>query len=75
MQEEVRRLREEIDELNTSIKYVQTSHICHRPYDIHNTQLFMSPVTSSSQLLSGTAACDRGARQAASTEPHAREVQ
>ena len=64
MQEEVRRLREEVVELNTSIKYVQllsTSPIsCYiNPGPTLKGLFFL-------QLVSGAAAADRGTCEAAS---------
>lgn len=45
MQEEVKRLREEIEELNTSIKYVSTSYVSHPSYDIQKLHRHFNTLT------------------------------
>lgn len=67
LQEEVRRLREEIEELSTSIKYVPPLRASHPFSDTQMIKTFLFPpflLLLQSQLVSGTAACNRGARQA-----------
>lgn len=67
MQEEVKRLREEIEELNASIKYFKSFYMLHLSSDIQKLNRYLtdyhSNVSAQPQLVSGAAACDRGARQ------------
>lgn len=66
VQEEVKRLREEIEELNTSIRW-RWSHSTH-PKTFGsgcNDVFFVSVLTMTHQLVSGTAARHRGSHQAA----------
>lgn len=62
MQEEVKRLREEIEELNTSIKYVTFLRYIKETQTLKPlTLFFFSPVSASLQLMSRTATPNRGA--------------